>query len=158
MACSGADDEGVPGGLDDVWGDGVEGVDVQDAPIWLMSRSMRRKLPPVIRTMLINASTSGSCSGLKTKPSRYQYSVSTGRRSLASKRQVVVGEPDPAVELRVAGQLSFEPGHPDQDHADVAAVEVVANLFQPSGFQPVRLVHNQQLGPFRAGGNDISGS
>jgi hypothetical protein len=38
---------------------------------------------------------------------------------------VLVGEPDAAVELRVAGELPVEAGHADQDHAQVAAVEEV---------------------------------
>ena len=38
---------------------------------------------------------------------------------------VLVGEPDPAVELGVAGELPVEPGHADQDQAHVAAVEKV---------------------------------
>ena len=53
---------------------------------------------------------------------------------------VVVGEADSAIELRVAGQLPFEAGHPDQDDSDVAAVEVVADQFQPSGFESVGFV------------------
>jgi hypothetical protein len=53
---------------------------------------------------------------------------------------VLVGESDPAVELRVAGELPFESGHADQDEADVVAVEVVAELFQALGFQPIGLV------------------
>jgi hypothetical protein len=36
--------------------------------------------------------------------------------------------------------LPFESGHADQDEADVVAVAVVAELFQASGFQPVRPV------------------
>jgi hypothetical protein len=41
-----------------------------------------------------------------------------------------VGESDPAVELRVAGELPFESGPADQDEPDVVAVEVVVELFQ----------------------------
>ena len=45
-------------------------------------------------------------------------------------RLVVVGEPDPPVQLGIAGQLSVEAGHADEDHAQVAAVEEVAELVQ----------------------------
>jgi hypothetical protein len=75
---------------------------------------MRRKLPPVRRVMARAASPSAG-SGL-------------------------VGESDPAVERWVAGELPFESGHADQDEADVVAVEVVAELFQALGFQPVCFV------------------
>jgi hypothetical protein len=53
---------------------------------------------------------------------------------------VLVGEPDSTVELGVAGELPVESGHADQDHAHVAAVEEVAELFQPTGVQPVSCV------------------
>jgi len=49
----------------------------------------------------------------------------------------LVGESDPAVQLRVAGGLPFESGPADQDEADVVAVEVAAELFQALGFQAV---------------------
>ena len=44
---------------------------------------------------------------------------------------VLVGEPDAAVELRVAGEL---------------AVEEVAELFQPAGFQSVGFIDDEQFG------------
>jgi len=53
---------------------------------------------------------------------------------------VLVGEADAAVELGVAGQLAFEPGHADEDQSDVVAVEEVAELFEGVGFEPVGLV------------------
>ena len=48
--------------------------------------------------------------------------------SSGSKRLVLVREPDPAVELGVAGELPVEAGHADQDDAHVAAVEEVPEL------------------------------
>ena len=72
--------------------------------------------------------------------------------------QVVVGEPDPAAKLRVAGQLTFEPGHTDQDQPDVAAVEVVADLLQPGGLEPISLSTINSCVRCGQYGNDISGS
>lgn len=49
---------------------------------------------------------------------------------VAAERPVVVGEADSAVELRVARQARFEAGHADQDQAEGAAVEDVAQLLE----------------------------
>ena len=48
-------------------------------------------------------------------------------------------EPDPAVELRVPGEALLDAGHADQDHAELAAVVVVAELFQGCGPEPSAL-------------------
>jgi len=56
---------------------------------------------------------------------------------------VLVGEADPAVELRVAGQLPVEAGHADQDHTEVGAVEEVTELLEAVGFEPVGLIDDQ---------------
>ena len=61
-------------------------------------------------------------------------------------RLVVVGEPDPAVQLGIAGQLSVEAGHADEDHAQVAAVEEVAELLEAGGLEAVGLVDDDQFG------------
>jgi hypothetical protein len=60
-----------------------------------------------------------------------------------------VGEPDPAVELWVAGELPVEAGHADEDQAEIASVEEVPELFQPAGFQSVSPVDDHNGGcPF----------
>ena len=69
-----------------------------------------------------------------------------GRDVVGVERLVLVGEPDPAVELRVAGELPVEAGHADQDQAEVASVEEVPELLQPGGFQAVGLVDDHQFG------------
>ena len=46
-----ADDEHLTGGVDDVGVQGVELFDLHDAGDLVMSRSISRKLPPVIRMM-----------------------------------------------------------------------------------------------------------
>jgi hypothetical protein len=65
---------------------------------------------------------------------------------LGRQRPVVVDEPDPAVQLRIAGKPLLIAGHADQDQAELAAVVVVAQLLQRGHLQPVRLVHDEQLG------------
>jgi hypothetical protein len=60
-------------------------------------------------------------------------------------RPVLVDEPDPAAELRVPGETFFGAGHADQDHAEAAAVVVVAKLLQGRGLEPVGLVDDEQL-------------
>ena len=42
--------------------------------------------------------------------------------------------------------MPFESGHADQDEPDVVAVEVVAEVFQALGFQPVCFVDDEQFG------------
>jgi len=63
---------------------------------------------------------------------------------------LLVSETDPAVQLRVAGRPAFQAGHADQDQPEVQAVEVVTQLLEPGGAQPVGLVHHEQRG-VRAG-------
>ncbi len=45
---------------------------------------------------------------------------------LADEGAVLVGESDPAVELGVAGESSFDAGHADEDDADVFWVVAIA--------------------------------
>ena len=59
---------------------------------------------------------------------------------LGVERFVVVGEPDSAVELRVAGELAVEPGHADEDDAHVGPVEEVADLLEPVHLESVGFV------------------
>ena len=113
---------------------------------WPMSRSMRRKLPPVMRVIARAASPSAGCVGVEGEPEFGPVQGQHGRHVVGVQWPVLVGESDPAVQLRVAGQLPFESGHADQDQADVVAVEVVPELFQALGFQPVCFVDDEQFG------------
>ena len=45
-------------------------------------------------------------------------------------RAIVVCEADPAVELRIAFQFSFQARHPDQDNPDPGPVEDIAHMFK----------------------------
>lgn len=56
-----------------------------------------------------------------------------------------MGKADAAVELRVAGELTLEPRHTDQDQPDVVTVEEVAELLEGVRFEPVRLMDDHQL-------------
>ena len=64
---------------------------------------------------------------------------------------VLVDEPDPAVELGVAGEALLDARHADQDHAELAAVVVVAELSQGGGPEPVGFVDDEQLDEWRQG-------
>jgi hypothetical protein len=58
---------------------------------------------------------------------------------------VFVDEADPAVQLRVAGEGLLDAGHADQDHAEVAAVVVVAELLEGGWLEPVCFVDDEQF-------------
>jgi hypothetical protein len=68
-----------------------------------------------------------------------------GRDVVGVERLVLVGESDPAVQLWVAGELPVEAGHADQDQSEIASVEEVPELFQPSGSQAVSFIDDHQL-------------
>ena len=59
-----------------------------------------------------------------------------------------MGEPDPAVELWVAGELPVEAGHADEDQSEVASVEEVAELLQ-AGLSAVCPVDDHEFGATR---------
>jgi hypothetical protein len=53
------------------------------------------------------------------------------KRQFVSKQwPVVMGEADPAEELRVAGHALLNAWHADQDEADIVTVEEVTQIFQ----------------------------
>jgi hypothetical protein len=58
---------------------------------------------------------------------------------------VFVNEADPAVQLRLAGEGLLYAGHADQDHAEVAAVVVVAELLEGGRLEPVCFVDDEQF-------------
>jgi hypothetical protein len=51
----------------------------------------------------------------------------------------------------VPGKALLDAGHADQDHAELAAVVVVAELFQGCGPEPVGLVDDEQFDERRQG-------
>lgn len=62
---------------------------------------------------------------------------------IRSELAVLVGEADPAVELRVASEAFLDPGHADQDDAHVAMVEIVADLLEAGGLESVGFVDDE---------------
>ena len=94
---------------------------------------MSRKLPPVIRTTALTVSKSLVSSRVERQAELVPVVGQDEREVVGVERLVLVGEADPAVQLGVAGQLPVEAGHADQDQAEVAAVEEVAELFQAGG-------------------------
>lgn len=55
----------------------------------------------------------------------------------------LVGEPYPAVELRVTGKPFFDSWHTDEDDSHGVAVVLVPHLFQARGFAAVSLVDDE---------------
>jgi len=47
--------------------------------------------------------------------------------------------------LRIARHAFLDPGHADQNEADVVAVEEITKVFQSGGIQALRLVKDDQL-------------
>ena len=71
------------------------------------------------------------------------------KRQLVSKKwPVMMGEPDPAEELRVAGHALLTAWHADQDEADIVPVEEVAQILQCDRVEAFRFIENDQLRVF----------
>ena len=68
------------------------------------------------------------------------------KRQLVSKKwPVMMGEPDPAEELRVAGHALLNAWHASQDEADIVPVEEVAQILQGDRVEAFRFVKDDQL-------------
>ena len=87
-----ADDEHLTGGVDDVGVQGVELFDLHDAGDLVMSRSISRKLPPVIRMMALTVSTSFASPGSSSKPELVPVVRQDERKVLGVQRLVLVRE------------------------------------------------------------------
>ena len=87
-----ADDEHLTGGVDDVGVQGVELFDLHDAGDLVMSRSISRKLPPVIRMMALKVSTSLASPGSSSKPELVPVVRQDERKVLGVQRLVLVRE------------------------------------------------------------------
>ena len=87
-----ADDEHLTGGVDDVGVQGVELFDLHDAGDLVMSRSISRKLPPVIRMMALTVSTSLASPGSSSKPELVPVVRQDERKVLGVQRLVLVRE------------------------------------------------------------------
>ena len=87
-----ADGEHLTGGVDDVGVQGVELFDLHDAGDLVMSRSISRKLPPVIRMMALTVSTSLASPGSSSKPELVPVVRQDERKVLGVQRLVLVRE------------------------------------------------------------------
>ena len=67
---------------------------------------------------------------------------------------VLVGEADPAVELRVAGQALLDAGHADEQQPEVLAVEAVTQVLQRRRGQAFGLVDDQEFHVVRQAGSE----
>ena len=74
------------------------------------------------------------------------------REFVIAEGSVLVGEPDPAVELWVARQPFLDAGHADQEQPVAAPVEAVAQVLQRGRGEPFGLVDDEELDPVGRGG------
>jgi hypothetical protein len=137
-ARSGADDQGQSRRFDDLGADGVDIVDAQEATDLAHDPFDEPE---------VAAGDAGDGVGRLYRLDRIEGEAELLPVVLEDlggihgiQRPVLVSEPDPAVKLRAAGELTIKSGHADQDHPDVVAVEEVPQVFQPTGFEPVRFV------------------
>ena len=72
--------------------------------------------------------------------------VRTSGRSSTSSGLYWWAKPIRLYSCGIAGQLPVEAGHADQDQAEIAAVEEVAELFEAGGLEAVGLVDDDQFG------------
>ena len=146
LALLGSDDEGLSGGVDDVGGDDVELVDLQDAGDLAHESFDESEVASGDAGDGVGGLGVVCGVGIERQAELLPVVGEDDGEVFGVQGPVLVGEPDPAVELRVAGELPVEAGHADQDHAQVAAVEEVAELFEAAGLEPVGLVDDQQFG------------
>jgi len=136
----GADDEHLPGCVDDVRGDLVELVDLDQAP-YLGHQAFDETEVPA-------GDAGDGVGGLHVVGVGRVVGVAQvlpvvgqdDRDVFGVDGPVSVGEADPAVQLRASGELTFEARHANQDHPEVGSVEQVAELFQGVRLEPIRLV------------------
>jgi hypothetical protein len=64
----------------------------------------------------------------------------------AAQRSELMDEANPGVELRIPCQAFFDPGHANQDQAQLAPVIEIPYLLQAGGFEPVGFIDDDELG------------
>lgn len=64
---------------------------------------------------------------------------------LLRERWIPMRKPDTAVKLRIVAHAHLDARHTDQDQADVAAIEPIAEIFERGGGQSLRLVDDDEL-------------
>ena len=113
MSLGGADDECAAGGFYDVFGDGVEVVDAQDA-IDLGEEAVEKSE--------VAAGDPGDCGdglvigevvGVEFFSKAFPLALQDEEEFVVGELAVLVGEADAAVELGVVAELFFQSGHAD---------------------------------------------
>lgn len=140
-----ADDKGAGGGFDDVVGDGVEFVDLQDA-LDLGEESFQE-------SEVTSGDPGDGGDGLGVGEVLWVEGLGEGapmplqdeEQFLFAQGPVLVGEADAAVELGVVAELLLQTGHADQDEGDVVAVVAVSQQFQCGGAEAFGLIDDDQL-------------
>ncbi len=87
---------------------------------------MRRKFPPVMRVRRVGGLDVVGVGRVVGVAQVLPVVGQDDRDVFGVKRPVLVGKPDPTVQLRVSGELTFEARHADQDHADIGSGEEIA--------------------------------
>jgi hypothetical protein len=93
-------------------------------------RCRRRKLPRVMRLTAATAWASVEVVEVEGEAESFPVAGQDEGEFFVAEGLVAVREPDPAVELRVGGESLLEAGHADQEKAEGAAVESVAEVFE----------------------------
>lgn len=111
-----ADDEDARGGFDDVVGDGFKLVDFEDAG------NLREQAFQESEVAAGDPFDCGDCLGIgeiirvEVSAQAFPVPVENEEEFVAAEGSVVVGEAEPAVELRVVAESLVDAGHADEDH------------------------------------------
>ena len=123
-----ADDQRLTGGFDDFPGDRAQAADLQDALDLSEQALDEAEVSAGDAGDGRDGFGVGEVVGGQGQAQLGSVVLQDEDQLVGGQRPVLVDEPDPAVELRVAGEAFFDAGHADQDHAEAAAVVVVAEL------------------------------
>jgi hypothetical protein len=130
-----ADDQALRRGRDQLRRQGGLVVDVCHTLDLSEHRSTKRKLPPVIRTIVLRTLASVPSCNSRPSLSCCDWCRMTFRNSAPPRARELVDEADPRVQLRVAREPLLEAGHADEHQTDVATIVHAAQLLEPSGLR-----------------------
>lgn len=140
-----ADDEDAGSGFDDVVGDGVELVDLED-PVDLGEEPFEQA-----EVASGDAFDGGDCLGVgevvrvESSAEALPVAVEDEEELLAAQCAVLVREAEAAVELWVVAEAFVDAGHADEDHREVGTVVLVPEQLEGGGREPFGFVDDQQL-------------
>ena len=119
------DDEDACGGFDDVISDGFELIDFQDSSDLGEEPFEESEVASGDAFDGGDGLSVGEVFRIKGASDPCPVSVKDEEEFVATKRSVVVGEPEPAVELGVVPEALVDAGHADEDDGEVCAVVLV---------------------------------